>query len=140
LSEDNRSNEELTRYLLGEMPEEDQTHLEAHYFADPEKFAELCTWRDGLIDRYVGGQLSPQLRLRFEAAIENAWAMNERIRFVQTLQEAIDARHNGPLQPAVKIDLRQSFRAFLARNRMSIFAVAIVVVLAVVTLLIVSRL
>lgn len=84
--------EELTRYFLGEMSEDDQTDFEVRYFADPQLFAELCAWRNDLIDKYVDGELSPSMRLRFEAAIENSWSMNERIRFTETLHEIIEAR------------------------------------------------
>jgi anti-sigma factor RsiW len=115
VGEEIQTNEELTRYLLGEMTEEEQTRMEAHCFADPQKFAELCAWRDSLIDHYVSNDLSPGLRERFEAAIENAWAMNERIRFVETLQTAIDARREGK-QPPRKAGVWQSFRAFFARR------------------------
>jgi anti-sigma factor RsiW len=140
VSEENQANEELTRYLFGEMAEEEQTQLEAHYFADPQKFAELCAWRDSLIDRYVSDELDPALRERFEAGIENAWAMNERIRFAETLQEAIDARHGGTQRPASKITGWQSFATVLYHHRQDIFIVAIVALLTVVVLLIVSRL
>ena len=116
VSEKNQVNEELTRYLLGEMTEEEQTRMEALYFADPQRFAELCAWRDSLIDHYVSNELSPSLCERFEAAIENAWAMNERIRFAETLQTAIDARREGK-QPPRKVSVWRSFRAFFARNR-----------------------
>jgi anti-sigma factor RsiW len=116
VSED-QQNEILTRYLFGEMAEEEQTQLEAHYFADPEKFAELCAWRDGLIDSYMSDELTPTLRLRFEAAIDNAWAMNERIRFAETLQEAIDGRREGRPRTSPKISMWKSVRAFFARHR-----------------------
>lgn len=115
MGEENQANEELTRYLLGEMTEEEQTRMEAQYFADPQKFAELCAWRDSLIDHYVSNELSPSLRERFEAAIENAWAMNERIRFVETFQTAIDARRHGT-QPS-KNNVWRSLRALFTRHR-----------------------
>lgn len=140
MSEENRTNEELTRYLFGEMAEEEQTQMEAHYFSDPQKFAELCAWRDDLIDHYVSDELSPSIRQRFEAAIENAWAINERIRFAETLQEAIDARRDGTQRPLAKVSVWQFFRAFFARNRLDFVVVAIVMLLAIVALLIVSRL
>ena len=115
VSEENCTDEELTRYLFGEMAEEDQTQLEARYFADPQRFAELCAWRDRLIDHYMSDELSPSLRERFESAIENAWAMNERIRFVETLQEAIEVRRHGT-QPS-KNSVWRSLRALFTRNR-----------------------
>jgi len=92
LSPDNSANEKLTRYLLGEMSEEEQMQLEMHYFADPQMFAELCASRNNLIDSYVAGGLSPSLRGRFEAGIEKSWAMKERIRFAETLQKALEQR------------------------------------------------
>ena len=139
MSEENQANEELTRYLLGEMSEEEQTHMEAHYFADPRKFVELCTWRDSLIDHYVSNELSPALRDRFEAAIENAWAMNERIRFAETLQTAIEARREGK-QPPPRVGVWQWLRAFLARHRLDLLVLAVVALLAVIVLLIITRL
>jgi anti-sigma factor RsiW len=92
VSPENLANEELTRYLLGEMSEAEQMQMEIRYFADPQMFAELCSWRNNLIDGYVAGELSPSLRERFEAGIENSWAVNERVRFAETLQEAIEMR------------------------------------------------
>jgi len=86
------ANAELTRYLLGEMSEAEQTEFELYYFSDPQLLAELCAWRNNLIDEYVAGGLSEPMRLRFETAIENSWAINERIRFAETLQEAMEAR------------------------------------------------
>jgi anti-sigma factor RsiW len=115
VNEHNHTDEELTRYLLGEMTEAEQMQLEAHYFADPEKFADLCAWRDDLIDRYVNDELSASLRLRFEAAIENAWMTSERIRFAETLQESIEGR--GHKTRRASHSVWQSVRAFFVRNR-----------------------
>ena len=113
--------EELTRYLFGEMSETEQLQLELLYFDDPQRFAELCAWRNHLIDHYVAGELSPSMRERFEAGIENSWAINERIRFAETLQETIDARGASP-------GLRRHstasglLRAFVANHRGTILA------------------
>src|SRR4051812_12659784 len=87
--------EEITRYLWGEMSEEEQTEFEMRYFGDAELFGQLCAWRNHLIDGYVSGRLSPSMRQRFEAGIENSWAVNERIRFAETLQGEIDTRSGG---------------------------------------------
>src|ERR1051326_4573898 len=66
LNPDSSANEQLTRYLLGEMSEAEQTQIEVRYFADPQLLAELCAWRNRLIDDYVCGGLSPSMRQRFE--------------------------------------------------------------------------
>ncbi|HYX30618.1 MAG TPA: hypothetical protein VE863_18930 [Pyrinomonadaceae bacterium] len=93
--EETTDGEEFTRYLLGEFSDEEQTQFEIQYFANPQRFAELCAWRDQLIDNYVSDGLPPALRLRFEAAIENSWMMNERIRFAEDLQQTIDRATPG---------------------------------------------
>lgn len=121
LSPDNSASEKLTRYLLGEMSEAEQMELEVSYFADPQMFAELCASRNNLIDSYVAGGLSPSLRGRFEAGIEKSWAMNERIRFAETLQEAIDARGATPVLRR-HITASGSMRAFAANHRGAILA------------------
>src|ERR1051325_11706286 len=103
---DNSANEELTRYLLGEMSEAEQTELEVRYFADPQLFAELCAWRSTLFDEYVCGELSPPMRIRFEAAIENSWIMNERIRFAETMHQAVAERGTTATSHRVRRFLR----------------------------------
>jgi hypothetical protein len=120
-ADDSIGDEELTRYLFGEMSETEQMQLELRYFDDPQMFAELCAWRNNLIDQYVVGELSPSMRGRFEAAIENSWAMNERIRFAETFQETIDARSASAVVPR-HITGPGSFRAFAANHRGSILA------------------
>jgi len=95
VNQDNSTNEELTRYLLGEMPEEEQTDFEMRYFSDGQLFGELCARRNNLIDSYVSGRLAPPMRERFEAGIDKSWAINERIRFAETLQGTIDTRSVG---------------------------------------------
>jgi anti-sigma factor RsiW len=122
---DNSTNEELTRYLLGEMSEAEQMQVEIRYFADPEMFSELCSWRNNLIDAYVAGQLSPSLRERFEAGIENSWAVNERVRFAETLQEAIEARTGTtpPYQPP------RSLRTFDFRYRKLLLIAAFLLII-----------
>ena len=111
------------------MSEVEQMQLEMHYFADPQMFAELCAWRNNLIDAYVAGQLSPSLRARFEAGIEKSWAMNERIRFAETLQEAIEGRGATARLPRARRSLRTfttNYRKFLleAAHLLMVLAVA----------------
>jgi len=126
---DNFAIDELTRYLLGEMSEEDQTQLELRCFGDPQLFAELCAFRDKLIDGYVTGGLSPTMRQRFETGIENSWAMNERIRFAETLQEAIAARRDGFVSESPRPNVRTRGLVALARRyRRPLFATAILAI------------
>jgi len=122
---DNSANEELTRYLLGEMSEAEQMEFEVRYFADPQLFAELCAWRSNLFDEYVSGGLSPWMRIRFEAAIENSWIMNERIRFAETMQQAVEARG----ATSTSYSARRSPRHFTANYRKPIITAALLLMI-----------
>jgi len=134
VSPDKYDHKQLTRYLLGEMSEAEQMQIEARYFADPQMFAELCSWRDHLIDSYVAGEVSPSLRARFEAGIEKSWAMNERIRFAETLQEAVDARGTSPVSR--RHPAPGSVPAFIASHRVTILAGALLMILGAVWIVI----
>lgn len=56
----------ITRYLLGEMDEDEMRGFEERYFADDELFAEMLVVEAELIERYVGGELSREECKRFE--------------------------------------------------------------------------
>lgn len=127
VSPHNSDYEELTRYLLGEMSEEEQMQLEMHYFADPQMFAELCSWRNNLIDAYVAGQLSASLRGRFESGIEKSWAMNERIRFAETLQKALEQRGANSTSHGAR---RTLFFDVRYRNRVVVAALLLIILAA----------
>src|SRR5215831_1296816 len=125
---DGSANEELTRYLLGEMSEAEQTQLEVRYFANAQLFAELCACRNDLIDNYVSGALSGAMRERFEAAIEKSWAMNERIRFAETLQEALNSRGPNKVAPPA-IAGRSPWRSLPRNYRYAVPATALLLLL-----------
>ena len=56
----------MLRYLLGDLPEEEQFALEQEYFAEQEKFEQVWALENELIDNYVRGNLSNQERALFE--------------------------------------------------------------------------
>jgi hypothetical protein len=56
----------LTRYWLGDLPPAEKDQLEENYFVDDDLFVELLDAKDQLISDYLGGQLSPGDRERFE--------------------------------------------------------------------------
>jgi anti-sigma factor RsiW len=76
----------LTRYLLGELSEEERCTLEAEYFADPELFARLLSAEDDLIDAYVRGELSGEMRARFEERFRGSGDQLQRIAFASALK------------------------------------------------------
>ena len=56
----NVSNQTMTRYLLGELPAEEQEAFEKAYFDDPRVFAEVSAAETTLIDDYVPIHAAPR--------------------------------------------------------------------------------
>jgi hypothetical protein len=124
------------------MSEEEQTEFEMRYFGDAELFGQLCAWRNHLIDSFVSGRLSPSMRQRFEAGIENSWAVNERIRFAETLQGEIDTRGGGlgtPRRGRVARIRESSWRAARSYRRPALVAAILLSISGVAWLIVRSR-
>jgi hypothetical protein len=81
-----------TRYLLGELPAEEQAAFEKAYFEDPRVFAEVSDAETALIDDYVRGRLSPEMRGRFEQVYLADPRRRERVAFAEALAARVDAR------------------------------------------------
>jgi hypothetical protein len=81
-----------TRYLLGELPAEEQAAFEQAYFEDPRVFAEVSDAETALIDDYVRGRLSPEIRGRFEQVYLADPLRRERVAFAEALAARLDAR------------------------------------------------
>jgi hypothetical protein len=54
------------RYLLGELPEQEQTAVEARYFLDDAFFEQLVAAEKELIGKYLRGELSSEDHERFQ--------------------------------------------------------------------------
>lgn len=80
----------MTRYLLGDLPETEQTAVEQEYFADPEKFEEVWATENELVDRYVRGRLSRGERELFERNYLQSPKHRERLATGRKLLDAAD--------------------------------------------------
>src|SRR5215813_2832325 len=83
--------ERMTRYLLGDLPETEQTAVEQEYFADPEKLEEVWAAENDLVDRYVRGRLSRAERELFERNYLQSPKHRERVATGKKLLEAADS-------------------------------------------------
>ncbi len=83
------SDQLLKRYLLGELPIEEQRWLEEVFFSDAEAFARLSDIEDDLIDDYVCGDLSRQQRERFEKHFLISPERRERVALAKALVAAV---------------------------------------------------
>jgi anti-sigma factor RsiW len=98
MAEHKRDDEELMhRYLLGELPEEEQEKLEARYFADDELFELLLVVEDELLDRYARGDLSEHERRRLERHFLQSQARRKRLMFTEAFM-----KHLGGLSAEVR--------------------------------------
>lgn len=75
----------MRRYLLGELPEDQQAELEARYFADDELFELLLATEDDLLDRYARGEFSEHERKRLERHFLQSQARRKRLMFTEAL-------------------------------------------------------
>ncbi len=75
----------LKRYLLGELPVDEQRRLEEMFFSEAEAFERLTAIEDDLIDDYVCGDLSRRQRERFETYFLISPERRERLALAEAL-------------------------------------------------------
>ncbi|MCA1621728.1 MAG: hypothetical protein LC795_21140 [Acidobacteria bacterium] len=79
--------EQFTRYLLGDLPEEECARLEELYFDDDEAFESLLAARDELADLHARGELKGRRRERFEEHFLSTGPRRQRAREAKELVE-----------------------------------------------------
>jgi hypothetical protein len=107
--------ERTIRYLLGDLPETEQTAVEQEYFVDQEKFEEVWATENDLVDRYVRGRLSRRERELFERNYLQSAKHRERVAISRKLLEAADrqvAENGGAIVPAPG-RLMETFKALV---------------------------
>ena len=75
----------ISRYLLGELADEEKERLEERLFANSDLFAEIEAARDELIEDYLRESLSSRERERFESYFLASPGRRERVETVNTL-------------------------------------------------------
>jgi hypothetical protein len=83
--------EQLVRYLLGLLPEEEAERLDEASVVDDETAARLRMAEDDLIDAYVGRALSGEVLARFESYYLASPLRREKVRFAENLRRSLDA-------------------------------------------------
>jgi hypothetical protein len=84
-----KTEQQMIRYLLGEMSIEEQIAMESGYFTDAEKFNMLQVVEHDLIEGYINGKLSASGRAKFEHHFLSTPARREQVRFFQTLTKVV---------------------------------------------------
>lgn len=124
----------MTRYLLGELSEQEQAALEERYYRDPQVFNEVLRVESELVDAYARGQLSTEMRERFENSYLKHPARRNRVEFARALTTRIDERENSvspaeqSAQSALHISWKQRLLAAVGGQRPALrFAMALVI-------------
>jgi anti-sigma factor RsiW len=81
----------IYRYLLGELPEADQSELEQRYFTDDALFERLIAIEDELINRYARNESSDEERQRMESFYLRSQTRRKRLMFTQALMRYLDS-------------------------------------------------
>ena len=105
----------LTRYLLGELSEDERTALEEQYIADPNIFGEVARAESDLVDDYVRGKLAPEARERFERVYLARPQRLERVKFAEALLARLDRAETPVAVGASSADAWFDWRAALDR-------------------------
>jgi len=123
----------IARYLLGELPEEQQVEIEDRAFSDKDYLATITTVENDLIDEYVRGELSAADRLRFESRFLASAERRKRVEFAKALRTVVSTvPEKNAIQTATGWSWRESLYAFLnglnPAARLAFAAAAILVV------------
>ncbi len=112
--------EDLTRYLLGEMPEEERARMEDDFLGDEGLFQRIADAENDLLDDYVGGRLAARERERFEQHYLRLPGSRERLQAAKLLARgrAVSAEAErteaarAPFAEPERAGLWESLRAF----------------------------
>lgn len=80
----------IRKYLLGELPEAEQTAFEQELLGDQDKFDEVWTIENSLVDSYVRGEMSRPDRERFKSHYLASALHRERVATAELFIEDID--------------------------------------------------
>lgn len=125
----------ITRYLLGDLSEEEQAAVEDHAFSDKDYLREVLAVESDLIDEYIRGELSESERRQFETRFVTSAERRNKIEFARALArvapatEAEVAREYAVRTPLPS--LKDAFNEFFVRLnpfvKLSMAAAAVVI-------------
>lgn len=120
----------IARYLLGDLPEEQQVEIEDRAFQDKDYLASITAVENDLIDEYVRHELSETERRRFEDRFLASAERRKRVEFARAL--ATVAPEIAVVEKPAAISWRDSLKAFIrGLNPAGQFALAAIMLLLV---------
>src|SRR5829696_6987451 len=122
----------ISRYLLGELPEEQQVEIEDRAFADKDYLGSITAVENDLIDEYVREELSETDRRKFESRFLASAERRKRVEFARALASVASDSVvvEKPSRAPAAISWRDSLEAFIGRlNPFGKFALAAITLL-----------
>jgi hypothetical protein len=104
----------IARYLLGELPEEQQVEIEDRAFSDQEFMASITAVENDLIDEYVREEMSEADRRRFEARFLASESRRKRVEFAKALTHLLNETRVTERETRKVSATRSSWRDALA--------------------------
>ncbi|MDQ6785885.1 MAG: hypothetical protein M3033_03585 [Acidobacteriota bacterium] len=90
MTDNNKNQELIKRYLLGEASAEEAERLEDLYFADNEAFEQLSIGEDELVSDYVQNRLAPTEREQFETVFLRTAERQDKVKIAGQLYKAAE--------------------------------------------------
>jgi hypothetical protein len=115
LHESGPDDQQLIRYLLGQLPEEDAEILDEASIADDEIAGRLRVVEDDLVDAYASGNLAGESLQRFESYYLSSPRRREKVRFAGSLLRTVN--QPAALDTAVDTHVPEAFVAEPPRVR-----------------------
>jgi len=100
--------QQLARYVLGLLPDEEAERLDEASIADDEMAARLRNVENDLVDAYVSSTMDRDTRMRFEAVYLGSARRRERVAFARRFLAAVDRAPRPPSVPAAPAPPRPS--------------------------------
>jgi hypothetical protein len=97
------NNDQIRRYLLGDLSEQEREQTERRLMSDDELYQQLLVAEDELIDEYVSDELPEQERAKFSRHFLNVPELRQDVRFTAALRKhALEtaAQEVGAQEPA----------------------------------------
>lgn len=117
MAADLKSDKVITRYLLGELPEEQQVEIEDRAFNDPEFLAGITSVENDLIDEYVREEMTESDRQRFENRFLASESRRKKVEFARALTRVMAetrvTKRESPTIVAAPVSWRDSLAAFI---------------------------
>ena len=105
---DDHQEKQIHHYLLGELPEAEQTAFEQELLDDRKKFDQVWATESGLVDNYVRGEMSRSDRERFEKHYMASQLHRERVAIAELFLQEIDGQDLVGRSKEVTGEVRQS--------------------------------